>query len=296
MMKKKIYYLETNALYALANCFEKIADSKEEVVTSLFALEEIVDGIDAERFHKRKVLLSKILSSNMNIYPYFPEECIAIAFQLDISRFPQISKRKNNLMKKLYLIQNVNEYEVYCKEYHNVTGCDLLEVKSQIDKYEKLVKEKISEMIVSERKDVELLREKQKSNPEYIEIDIEAVFGLDRNDSFKYLKNKNVRDLLLSLLHMLNIQYEEKDIQHMLEERDENALEAFMLGSMAYECSKSLKKDGKLADRNDVNDLRHLLYLRDSNYAIVSDDNIYPQIIMEAMTVKTKEFKQIISC
>ncbi len=54
-MDNKIYYLETNALYALCNYFSEIIASGINVSTSLFALKEIVDGIEEENFQNSRI-------------------------------------------------------------------------------------------------------------------------------------------------------------------------------------------------------------------------------------------------
>ena len=62
-----------------------------------------------------------------------------------------------------------------------------------------------------------------------------------------------------------------------------------------YSTAKSFKVDRKQADRNDLNDLMHLLYLRDKNHIIVSDDKIYSICTMKTMRMGINEFKDIVN-
>ena len=111
---QKTYYMETNALYVLSNHFNAIANSNMKVATSIFALQEIVDGVDAGSFHRRKVLLSKLCSSSVTIYPYLPKECITTAFHLDVSARPQILDEKAALLEQINALfqrrLNLTEY------------------------------------------------------------------------------------------------------------------------------------------------------------------------------------------
>ena len=110
---QKTYYMETNALYALSKHFDNIANSNVNVATSLFALQEIVDGIEEDSFRKRKILLNKICSSSVLIYPYLPKECITTAFHLDISELPQIIEEKAFLLEQLKLIRSSDSFDEY---------------------------------------------------------------------------------------------------------------------------------------------------------------------------------------
>lgn len=44
---------------------------------------------------------------------------------------------------------------------------------------------------------------------------------------------------------------------------------------------------------NDAFDIMHLLYLRDENYLIVSNDKIFDNIVMRGMCIKNDEFLKI---
>lgn len=295
MGSEKIYYLETNALYALSGCFAEISEVDIEVATSLFALQEIVDGIKEEDFHKRKVLLSKIMSYKLKIYPFLPVECVAIAFFLDISDFPEILCTKEILIKKINMAIRADNYWDYHNKLLNAVRIDENEVKKHTDQFEVENKKKISAIVDAERKSIDKLHKEQKTNPQYIKIDINEVFGIESDGGANHQSVDNVTLLLRKLLDSIHIQYRDADIFEKVKERDKKALVAMLLGVDMYSTAKSFKVDRKQADRNDLNDLMHLLYLRDKNHIIVSDDKIYSSCTMKTMRMGINEFKNIVN-
>ena len=76
-MDNKIYYMETNALYKLINHLDEILSSGVNVATSVYALYEVVYGIQgpdekdyARSYNRRRAILRKIEDSNFILYPY----------------------------------------------------------------------------------------------------------------------------------------------------------------------------------------------------------------------------------
>lgn len=294
-MDNKIYYLETNALYVLSNRFADVVAAGINVSTSLFALQEIVEGIEEENFQKRKVLIEKIISNGVKIYPYLPRESIVKAFNLDISQIPQILEEKKLVIDKINLIRNADNFQEYYTGTSENIGIDVVEIKKYNDEIEEENRKKIYDMIVSERKRIEQLRKEQEETPTYIEIDVEKIFGLKDEPDSDREENQDIECLLKSILSSLNIEYSESDIFESMKNRDRSALVAFQLGYNMYGAAKGLGVNKKGADRNDINDLMHLLYIRDRNHVMVSDDKIFSFCTMENMRMETSKFLELIS-
>ena len=200
----------------------------------MFALQEIVDGIKEEDFHRRKVLLSKIMSYKLKIYPFLPVECVAIAFFLDISDFPEILCTKEILIKKINMAIRADSYWDYHNKLLNAVRIDEDEVKKHTDEFEVENKKKISAIVDAERRSIDKLRKEQKTNPQYIKIDINEVFGIESDGRANHQSVDNVTLLLSKLLDSLHIQYSDADIFEKVKERDKNALVAMLLGVDMY--------------------------------------------------------------
>lgn len=288
---EKKYYLETNALYSLCNHFEDIKNSSMEIATSLYALEEIVCGIGEENYNKRKIVLSKLRMQKIKIYPYLPIECISLAFGLDISEFPAVLSQKLTLNRKVHIICSANSYEEYCKSAEK-EGIDVVSIKKDDDAREKRNKDFLCEVINEDRKNIKKLRREQSEKKTYVEMDVSKAFGID-ND----ISNQNIEEnkqIIKSIMEELRISYEEQDVLDLIENRDKDALVAFLLGKELYGAAKALEINKKQADRNDIYDLMHLLYLRNENYVVVSDDKIYEFVTMQPMRITAKEFLKLI--
>lgn len=290
---QKTYYMETNALYALSKHFDNIAKSNVNVATSLFALQEIVDGIEEDSFRKRKILLNKICSSSVLIYPYLPKECITTAFHLDISELPQIIEEKAFLLEQLKLIRSSDSFDEYSARSADKLGIDVLAVKESNDQREQKNKRIISKEIESDRIYIKKLRQKQTENPSYIQIDPMKAFSLEEDTPDINLYSDEAK-LLRGILDSLLILYDEQDILDAMIQKDKDALVAFLLGYHLYSGAKALEMDRKLAGRNDINDLMHLLYLRNKDSVIVSDDNIFNISSMKNMRIKNDAFLNLI--
>ena len=290
---QKTYYMETNALYSLSKHFDAIANSNMNIATSVFALQEIIDGVDGNSFHKRKVLLSKLCSSSVLIYPYLPKECITTAFHLDVSTRPHIIKAKATLLDQIKLIRSSESFNEYCSKSLHALGIDVKATKASDDQREQENKRIISKEIESDRVYIKKLRKKQAEHPTYIQIDPMKVFGLDMdtNDIDLY---SDEATLLRGILDSLLITYNEQDLRDIIRQKDPDALVAFFLGCQLYGGAKALELDRKLAGRNDINDLIHLLYLRNRDSLIVSDDNIFNISSMKDMRVKNDMFLELI--
>lgn len=281
MEKDKKYYLETNAIYSLINKIETFVDSCE-VATSLYAYEEIIEGIDEQQYHRRKVILNKLEESRLKIYPYLPIECIAISFGLDISQFPIVQRKKELLWTKVNLVISSDDFKIYAGRLKEITGMEVAVEKAENDEYEKKATNKLRGVIQENHANIKNIKEEQKRNPTYHQIDINKIFAEDKPT------HEIERDMLIRFLDECKIGYEEEDIEEVIERYDGRQLVAFILGEQFYMWNRSYYM--KLSGRNDLSDLTHLLYLKDENYVIVSDDKIFEKVTLKDMRITCNEF------
>lgn len=94
--------------------------------------------------------------------------------------------------------------------------------------------------------------------------------------------------LLVGLLKFLKLSYTNTDIEEILENYDKKQFVAFLLGANIYEYTRA--NSNKKRKFNDIIDIQHLLYLKDENYIIVSNDKIFDDISLNKMRIKTAEF------
>lgn len=280
------YYLETNAIYSLINKIDLFVDSVD-VATSLYAYEELISGLNEQQYHRRKVLITKLKGSKLKIYPYLPIECIAIAFELDITSLQIIQEKKKLLLKKVNLIISSDNYSIYEKRLREIEDIEILEEKKIIDENEVIMANKLREMIKENHSDIKNLEKRQKIEPEYHEIDIMKAFGLvDEKPDYEY-----ARQILIQMLKECKISYENADIDESVRRYDGRQLVAFNLGQMAYMWHRSYHM--KPAGNNDISDLMHLLYLKDENYIIVSNDKIFANATLAKMRITCDDFLKI---
>lgn len=281
MEMDKKYYLETNALYSLINKVELFVD-KCEVATSLYAYEELVDGIDEQKYHRRKVILNKLKESKLKIYPYLPIECIAISYGLDISQIPIVKRKKELLWTKVQLAISSDNYADYAERLKKIMGTEVEVEKAENDKYEEEVKEQINRLIQENHTNLKSLRESQEREPTYYQINVNEMFVEDEPT------HEIEKGMLIRFLDECKIEYGEKDIKEIIKRYDGRQLVAFILGEQFYMWDRS--NNMKLSGRNDLFDLTHLLYLKDENYVIVSDDKIFQHTTLSSMRITCNDF------
>jgi len=277
----KKYYLETNALYSLVNHMHLFVDCAE-VATSLFAYDELISGIDPAQYHRRKVLISKMKESGLKIYPYLPIECIAISFGLDISKCPIIVEKKMSLWKRVNLVITSNDYSKYVYELQN-KGVDLKE-KQVVNDYERANAKVLNAVLKDNHSELLAINERRRLKPEYYKIKVEDLL-LDSNQKPNYERE---REMLTQVLNACSINYDEADLENAVRKYDGRQLVAFILGKMLYIWNRSYYL--KQAGINDVADLEHLLYLKDENYVIVSNDKIFNHSTMAQNRIGSDDF------
>lgn len=277
------YYLETNAIYSLINKIDLLVDSVD-AATSLYAYEELINGINEQQYHRRKVLITKLNESKLKIYPYLPIECIAIAFELDITSLPIIQEKKKLLLKKVNLVISSDDYSIYEKRLREIKGIDALEEKKIIDENEGIMVNKLREVIKQNHSEIKNLKKQQKIKPEYHEMDFTKALGLvDEKPNYEY-----ERQILIQMLKECKISYDDTDIEEIVQRYDGRKLVAFILGKITYMFHRSYHM--KPAGNNDISDLIHLLYLNDENYIIVSNDKIFANATLAKMRITCDDF------
>lgn len=310
MNGKKIYYLETNALYSLANYLGVIAE-KVEAHTSLFAIQEIISQIDEDNYYKRKSVLSKLRSSNLKIMPHLPKEMVMLAFGLNISELDQIKYEKSLLWNQVMLVCSSSSYDEYCKKAKKMYDFDAKDSKEIEDAYDKNVTTGMQEEIYKDIQKIKTRRKKEKEicqkygvkslselppNPhiegvEYVTIDVDRLFLDEENVPEKGEDIRDIKELAQKILHHLEIACDEVELDALVRNRNKERLTAFMLGNLSYRFSEIFS--GKTLKRNDAVDLCHLIYLENENYVIVSDDKIFESCTMPQMRIKTTALKAL---
>lgn len=290
-MSKK-YYLETNALYSIGKeDIENIRKSGFQVATSFFAIKEVVEGVDEKTYDQRARIINKIFRKDgLPYYPYTVRECIGRAFNFELKDRQQIIKEKLSTLQKARIIVNSESFQKYCEEAERQFSINIIEEQETMQELERKDKEQLSTYIEQLRKIVS----EAKTTPGEIEIDPMVAFGLVECPTEK-LVAKSLEQLLMDILDSVEIVYDKKDIAQVVHKRDTNALVAFQMGLEWYLVAKGTSIDTKLADRNDINDICHLVYMQDGDYVIVSDDKIYQNILIPGMRMNVNEFKRLIN-
>lgn len=307
MGNEKIYYLETNAIYALVNNLNLITE-KFQAYTSLYALNEIVSGTYRGNFLRRKSVLKKLFESNMKIVPHMPKVMILAAFGKDISMVDKIYDDKVYLWEKAKIIIASESFEEYRNRVLKRFERDVLMEKDNEDEFDKELTRKITQII---HNDTITMNEKKKNEKEickkygvknifeispdikiegieYIEIDINRAFGFEddvENNEGLYLE----RQLLVNILEAAFISYDENDITALIANRNKEKLCALFMGSLCYSFLWPYR--GYIPKRNDILDICHLIYLQDENYVIVSNDKIFENISMASMRIKIEDLE-----
>ena len=276
----------------MANHFDEINASGLNVNTSLFALCEIINGIDGTNYHQRKVLLSKIKKANLKIFPYTPRECIALAFHLDINTFSSIQEEKRDLWRRIEAVSQCDSFDDYAEFMQSNYHTDVRSEKNSDDRYEAAMKTALSNTIVADRQHILDLKTKQQESPEYYHVQVEDILKYCDKEASVDLNSDEGR-LLTGLLDNLKLTYAQEDVERLLKERDRSALVSAILGIQMYSGAKAFEFSRTLSGRNDPFDLMHLLYLRNENYLIVSDDKIFDYVTMVSMRIKNEAFLKL---
>lgn len=284
----KRYYLDTNALYALANYMDKFTNNSS-VNLSLLNIKELISKVKDEKdFIRRREVIRKIKKNNLNIYPYLPIECVAKAFKLDISEIELIENLKVGLWKQMKIMADSDTLDIYIEKLKE-EGVDLFELL-EFDKNKKTENFlKLNKELDIGKRQYNDVKKSQEESTKYTEIDIEEALGLKESKVDKEVHEKK-KKILTDMLNDCNIYYTDEDLEKQLLLYD-GELTAFLLGIELYcfaRCST-----GKCAGKNDLLDITHLLYLRNENDIIVSDDKIFDVATVFNQKIGIEEFKKI---
>lgn len=282
------FYLDTNAIYALANYMEELGKYKN-VVISLLGIEEIVSKLNHEsQFKRRKILVENIIKNKIHIYPYLPSECIAMAFKLDISNYNFVIKEKQQLWTRFKLLSNCESYEEY-REKLNENQIDIDLILNEREDIKKSISCKFNESFRNEHKNIKKQELIRKENPQYIEFDVANAFLEETQEQAKMSKRREIEPILIQFLENINCKYDEEDIDMICEQYNAE-LTTFLLGVSLYGFMRSHK--GENSGQNDYIDMKHLLYIRNENDIIVSDDNIFGYTTIFKQRKSIYEFKK----
>lgn len=309
-MQNKIYYLETNALYSLTNCLDMIAE-RTNAHTSLFAIQEIVTQISEENFFKRRQLLQKLFASKLKVLWYLPNEMVMAAYGKDISTLEQIRREKEMWCGLAKLICRSDSYVKYKEESFNQYDIDVEALRIEEDEYDTMVALKMQGAVAEQTQALKERRKKEREirlkyhvksllelptdqkieGLEYTTIDLEHLMRYaDDSDAPKTVEYTPEEKLLLEKeLEFLALDYNEEDLDALMQSYDRTRTTAYILGIHVYWASRILW--GKIPKRNDTVDLNHLLYLENEHYVIVSDDKIFENTTMAQMRIKTGELR-----
>ncbi|KQY84183.1 hypothetical protein ASD24_10405 [Paenibacillus sp. Root52] len=278
------YYLETNVLYSMINSIPKLKKTSD-AATSLLAYQEIVWGISPEQYHKRKILLTKLKESGLKIYPYLPVECILISFGLDVSNVPLIIEEKRLLWGQVNLIISCENYEDYAYALKTQYDIDIDEASYKIQMREKSKQTILQDIIEKNHKEIKREKNERAESPQYHKINIEdLIFDPDKKPDLTV-----ERELLIEALQICKFDFLDTEIDELLLNYDGKQLVAFILGRYSYTWNRS--RTNRTPDINDPIDINHLLYLRDENHMIISDDRIFETAALRSMRMNCSDFR-----
>ncbi|MFC6330990.1 hypothetical protein ACFP56_00010 [Paenibacillus septentrionalis] len=285
---RKRYYLETNVLYSLVNKIHLFVGNVD-VTTSLLAYQEIIWGINEEQYHKRRTLLLKLKSSGLKLYPYLPIECISIAFQVDISNLPIVIEEKKLLWEQVNLVISCDNYQQYAQKLSELYDIDVENVKHYMSE-RKYVNQNIATSTIRENHiNLKRIEEERVRCPEYYNVSIEDLV----HDPEKEPNRMIEREMLVEVLKVCNINFKESELKNAMLKYDGKQLVAYILGRNFYYWHRSRKM--MPAGKNDSIDLEHLLYLRDEDFVIVSDDRLFSYSTMKPMRINCEDFLKEVS-
>jgi hypothetical protein len=282
------YYLETNALYLISKIPKEILVKS---YTSALAIHELISGINPDNFDKRKNLLILIKANKLVIDWRMPEEIIADSFDA-LFDHDFIDNRTKSLSSIYHLVCNLKNFEEFEVK---VTEINLsLNYFKDLDKY---WSSNFINSIQNGNKEIKKIFESEIK--QVIPLD-DKEFTINSHDDLEIffaenpLFNKSIT--IYALASLLFSMIRDEDIN---ENNAENVIaniyqsynsfiEYYVNAASLYNQHKILNKES--AAKNDFVDLFHLLYLRNfSSTKIISDDNIYYNLLNIQNTIKLKD-------
>ena len=271
------YYLETNALFSIG---KMRADVIPESYTSVFALFELVAGLDDESYSKRKTIIESVASKKIKVDWRMPENILFQNFDA-LREFEFIDFRANALVR---LVQNIKKFDTL----QQVIDEDRRDNVEMSFEYFKTVDGYINRTFVSstvagnknlkqqfaELRDIDPLVINDKT------YSIETHQGLSELLSVE--ENANISMTILAFAN--NFLSDDAKGSGITEEMMYNSYnhnsDGFMRAYTKRVTSYTIERN--IPKRNDINDLLHLLYIpQKTDVKIVSDDKIFKAIVPE---------------
>lgn len=250
-------YLETNAIIKLADY-----KCKGEVFTSVFALFELISGMNRDDFEIRRANIKKIFDSNIQIEKKMIDQ-ILCEFADQESYNPQIYKYIFRIAKKVVKSKNYDEFVAYeiVVDHDSLQKVNALSWLRDWDKKISTICDKCQYMM---HEDKDYIKQKYKE---------EGIKGLAKHFARKYEDNmidENRLNHASGFILNTEVEYIKKRIRQRFTQYN---FRLFIV-AQAVIFAKSIYIDGGAQDKNNPSDLLHLLYLQE-NDCLISNDKIY---------------------
>lgn len=280
------YYLETNALYKIRQIPAAILT---ESFYSALSLVELIGGLIPANFTKRRALLSQVIASDATFYSYFPEDVIIAGFnyfknnnslkdRYKISRikgenlieladeiiksdcyeeFVQLSSSKFKKYPFEYF-QKLDEY--YSVHFCNTTAIGNLEISGILKEANR---QKITLPLGDKKYDLSSRKAIEKFFDDLPFINLGITILAHATDAMKNLSEK-----------------QNETIEKEIFESYNGTVDIYINAFSKYTAAKTVS--GSTPKKNDLQDLLHLCYLRNSEkILLISEDKIFRNYIPE---------------
>jgi hypothetical protein len=279
------YYLETNAIYGLAKVPESLLKSS---YTSVLTLLELLSGMEAESYATRKAAVKKIFDWPILVDWAMPEEIIFEAFDFfDDDGFGD--RRTGYLVELIQELRSSSTYQEYIASYAYNSEYGHLFFKG-IDNG--------SNIAFSIQMELYMLAVHAS-----FKIDEHEIFTVD-NKTYLINSPKALKDCLKSepqlshgmlinananmLIELLKLnEYKTDDISPSYN----GHIDIYIMAVSRYTIKKIC--ESQTANKNDIFDLLHILYLRDQPHRkIISADKFYKTYLSDQV-LSIEDFKRI---
>jgi len=272
------YYLETNALRALGNKIHENQNIISKSFTSIFAIFEIIKGINFSKDSKKRInIIKNLVNSNIKIIGFMPIEVIENIFltQVDISESNNIIQELKKIISNPSEYKGTDEYLKLIRRYENGTN---------------IFKKKITQNYCipkPETETIEITFDDLFSEPEIPSELSEKIAKLPKNTHPSEILLLMIRDkYIISLYKMLNISDSiDKDDILKIYNRE---LDLFFFALYMFDLKKKSLREAPA--KNDFLDLLHIVYLNNTEMIIVSNDKIFKTILPNKNVISVEEY------
>jgi len=277
------YYLETNALRALGYKIHEKQNILSESFTSIFAVFEIIKGIDRSKDSKKRIdIINNLSKNNLKIINLMPIEVI-----------------ENTFLTKIDISES---YEII-QEFEKIINCNSTEYKKS-NSYLQLIKKYEEGTKIFQKK----MTKKNcipKPQPKTIGLTLDALFSEPKISSelsekiAKLPKGTHPSEIvllmiedkyLLSFYDKLNITKDISKDKILQAYRGELNLLLFALYTFELK-KKSLRES---TAKNDLLDLLHIVYLYKKDIIMVSNDKIFETILPNKNIISVEKYRNLI--